>query len=156
MLNNFLDQQTITMIWNLSLAAVLGMAIGFEREHRRKPAGLRTYTLVALGAALFTVISIAVYNIFPSISGVSGYDYHLVANIVVGIGFIGGGLIFMRGGHMEGLTTAAGLWATAAVGMAAGFGLYAIAVYAAILVLFILWAMRSLENVIHKDDAPRI
>ena len=156
MLNNFLDQQTITMIWNLSLAAVLGMAIGFEREHRRKPAGLRTYTLVALGAALFTAISIAVYNIFPSISGVSGYDYHLVANIVVGIGFIGGGLIFMRGGHMEGLTTAAGLWATAAVGMAAGFGLYAIAVYAAILVLFILWAMRSLENVIHKDDAPRI
>ncbi|MDP3935087.1 MAG: MgtC/SapB family protein [Candidatus Giovannonibacteria bacterium] len=156
MLNNFLDQQTIIMIGNLSLAAVLGMAIGFEREHRRKPAGLRTYTLVALGAALFTVISIAVYHIFPSISGVSGYDYHLVANIVVGIGFIGGGLIFMRGGHMEGLTTAAGLWATAAVGMAAGFGLYAVAIYAAILVLFILWAMRSLENVIHKDDAPQI
>ena len=148
MLNNFLDQQTITMIGNLSLAAVLGMAIGFEREHRRKPAGLRTYTLVALGAALFTILSSA------SVLGTAFDPARIAANIVVGIGFIGGGLIFMKGEHMEGLTTAAGLWATAAIGMAAGFGLYAIAVYATILTLLVLWALRSLENKIHQGEGP--
>src|SRR3989338_4853805 len=109
MLNNFLDQQTITMIWNLSLAAVLGMAIGFEREHRRKPAGLRTYTLVALGAALFTILSSA------SVLGTAFDPARIAANIVVGIGFIGGGLIFMKGDHRKGLTPAAGLWPPPAV-----------------------------------------
>lgn len=146
MFNIFLDTQTIMMIENISLAAVLGMVVGFEREHRRKPAGLRTYTLVAIGAALFTILSSA------SVFGTSFDPARIAANVVVGIGFIGGGLIFMRGGHMEGLTTAAGLWATAAIGMAAGFGLSTIAVYAAILVLFVLWVMRLLENWIHKDE----
>lgn len=146
MYGDFLTTETIWMIKQLTLAAVLGMVIGFEREHRRKPAGLRTYALVALGAALFTVLSSA------SVLGTSFDPARIAANVVVGIGFIGGGLIFMRGGHMEGLTTAAGLWATAAIGMAAGFGLSAIAVYAAILVLVVLWALRFLENQIHHDE----
>src|SRR3989344_8660556 len=104
MLNNFLDQQTITMIGNLSLAAVLGMVIGFEREHRRKPAGLRTYTLVAIGAALFTIMSFAP---LAKDLGASSFDPSRIASqVVVGIGFIGGGLIFLKGDRMEGLTTA--------------------------------------------------
>ena len=148
MYNDFLTPEIIWMIKQLTLAAVLGMAIGFEREHRRKPAGLRTYTLVAIGAALFTILSSA------SVLGTSFDPTRIAANIVVGIGFIGGGLIFMKGEHMEGLTTAAGLWATAAIGMAAGFGLYAIAVYATILTLLVLWALRSLENKIHQGEGP--
>ena len=148
MYNDFLTPEIIWMIKQLTLAAVLGMAIGFEREHRRKPAGLRTYTLVAIGAALFTILSSA------SVLGTAFDPARIAANIVVGIGFIGGGLIFMRGEHMEGLTTAAGLWATAAIGMAAGFGLYAIAVYATILTLLVLWALRSLENKIHQGEGP--
>lgn len=146
MYEDFLTAETIWMIKQLTLAAVLGMVIGFEREHRRKPAGLRTYTLVALGAALFTVLSSA------SVFGTSFDPARIAANVVVGIGFIGGGLIFMRGGHMEGLTTAAGLWATAAIGMAVGFGLSAVAVYATILVLVVLWALRFLEDQIHHDE----
>ncbi|KKT57175.1 MAG: Mg2+ transporter-C (MgtC) family protein [Parcubacteria group bacterium GW2011_GWC1_45_13] len=148
MYNDFLTPEIIWMIKQLTLAAVLGMAIGFEREHRRKPAGLRTYTLVAIGAALFTILSSA------SVLGTAFDPARIAANIVVGIGFIGGGLIFMKGEHMEGLTTAAGLWATAAIGMAAGFGLYAIAVYATILTLLVLWALRSLENKIHQGEGP--
>lgn len=146
MYGDFLTAETIWMIKQLTLAAVLGMVIGFEREHRRKPAGLRTYTLVALGAALFTVLSSA------AVLGTSFDPARIAANVVVGIGFIGGGLIFMRGGHMEGLTTAAGLWATAAIGMAVGFGLSAVAIYATALVLIVLWALRFLEDQIHHDE----
>ena len=148
MYNDFLTPEIIWMIKQLTLAAVLGMAIGFEREHRRKPAGLRTYTLAAIGAELFTILSSA------SVLGTAFDPARIAANIVVGIGFIGGGLIFIKGEHMEGLTTAAGLWATAAIGMAAGFGLYAIAVYATILTLLVLWALRSLENKIHQGEGP--
>ena len=145
-----LSGETLEILYRLTLAAVLGMLIGFEREWRGKPAGLRTYMLVSIGAALFTAISIAAYGSFPSVNGVSGYDYHLVANIVVGIGFIGGGLIFLKGDKMEGLTTAAGLWVAAAIGMATGFGFYIIAVYVTLLTLFVLWVLRALENWIHR------
>lgn len=146
MSGDFLTAETIWMIKQLTLAAALGMAIGYEREHRRKPAGLRTYTIVALGAALFTILSAA------SVLGTSFDPARIAANVVVGIGFIGGGLIFLKGDRLEGLTTAAGLWVTAAIGMAAGFGLNAIAVYTTILVLFVLWVMRSFEDRIHRDS----
>ncbi len=146
-----LDPLTLQIIFRLTLAAILGMCIGFEREWRGKPAGLRTYMLVAIGAALFTSASVVLYYLFPSVNGVRGFDYHLIANIVVGIGFIGGGLIVLRGGHMEGLTTAAGLWTTAAIGMASGLGLYIIAVYTTVLVLFVLLVLRVFENRLHES-----
>jgi len=150
MYNNILDPQTLWMIGHLTLAAFLGTLIGYEREHRRKPAGLRTYTLVALGAALFTMMSFA-----PIKGGLAGFSFdpsRIASQVVVGIGFIGGGLIFMKGERLEGLTTAAGLWATAAIGMATGFGLHTIAIYATLLVLFVLWAMRMVEDHIHKEQ----
>lgn len=146
-----LDPLTLQIIYRLTLAAVLGMLIGFEREWRGKPAGLRTYMLVTIGAALFTTVSIDVYHLFPSVNGVAGYDYHLAANIVVGIGFLGGGLIMQKGEHLEGLTTAAGLWVAAAIGMAVGFGFFAIATYTTILVLLVLFGLRPFENYIHND-----
>ncbi len=150
MSNNLFDPQVLWMIGHLTLAAALGMAIGFEREHRRKPAGLRTYTLVALGAALFTILSFAP---LAKDLGASSFDPSRIASqVVVGIGFIGGGLIFLKGDRMEGLTTAAGLWTTAAIGMAAGFGLYTIAIYGTILALLVLWALRSLETKIHRGE----
>lgn len=143
---NVFSPETMQMAYQLTLAAVLGMLIGFEREHRRKPAGLRTYTLVATGAALFTILSV------ESAIGIAYFDPSRIASqVVVGIGFIGGGLILLKGDRIEGLTTAAGLWATAAVGMAIGFGFYAIAIYATILILFILWVLRLWEDLIHKN-----
>ena len=137
------------MIFQLTLSGVLGMVIGLEREHRKKPAGLRTYTLVALGATLFTTLSVSVVTTL----GVSAFDPSRIASqVVVGIGFIGGGLIFLKGERMEGLTTAAGLWATAAIGMAIGFGFYLVALYATLLVFLTLSTLRYIENKIHTDD----
>src|SRR3989338_7456924 len=109
--------ESMQMIYQLTLAAVLGMLIGFEREYRGKPAGLRTYMLVTLGATLFTIMS---YASLSGDLGRSSFDPSRIAShVVVGIGFIGGCLIFLKGERMEGVTTAAGLWAAAAIGMAA-------------------------------------
>lgn len=131
-----------TTLLNLLGAVVLGAIIGFERERSGKIAGLRTHTLVALGAALFSVTSVLLYRAFPSINGVTGYDYHLIANIIVGIGFIGAGAIMRNGDHVSGTTTAASLWIVAAIGMAAGLGFFKEALATTVLayaVLSLLW-----------------
>jgi putative Mg2+ transporter-C (MgtC) family protein len=145
-------QELETLIRILS-ATVLGAVIGYEREKAGKIAGLRTHTLVAMGAALFTVTSILLYRTFPSINGVTGYDHHIVANIIVGIGFIGAGAILRNGDRVSGTTTAATLWISAAIGMAAGFGFYKEALATTLLVygvLTMLWAWeKRLRNSIH-------
>jgi putative Mg2+ transporter-C (MgtC) family protein len=110
------------LLWRLGLALVLSSAIGVEREMRQKSAGLRTYTLVGVGSALFVLVSI--YGFSETLErGQTVLDpSRVAAQIVSGIGFIGGGLIFVRRDAVRGLTTAAGVWLTAAVGMAAGAG----------------------------------
>ncbi len=135
--------ETITMIYKITLSAALGMIIGAERQIREKPAGLRTHALVAIGSTLFTVLSFV--NFFEG----SGYSFdpsRIAAQVVVGIGFLGGGLIFLNGERARGITTAAGIWVTAAIGMAVGFGAYFVAIYGTGLVFLILWALRYLED----------
>ena len=110
------------LILRLLLAAGLGGAIGLERERAHKVAGLRTHSLVAMGSALLSLISIFLFEKYPSVNGVAGFDYHLIANIIVGIGFIGGGAILRQGSRIMGTTTAATLWLVAGVGIAAGIG----------------------------------
>ena len=116
------------LLWRLGLALVLSTAIGLERELRQKSAGLRTYTLVGLGSALFLLVS--EYGFFDELErGRVVLDpSRVAAQIVSGIGFIGGGLIFVRQDAVRGLTTAAGVWLVAAVGMAAGAGLAVLAI----------------------------
>lgn len=109
----------------LVVAAVLGAVIGLERELDDHPAGLRTFMTVAVGAALFGTISVVGFDEFETTRANTnlGIDVQRVASqVVVGIGFLGAGLIFRRGESVVNLTTAAGLWATAAVGLAAGVG----------------------------------
>lgn len=124
--------QLVSAALPLVLAAILGGILGFEREVEHKAAGIRTYALVALGSCLFTVISRLAFG------GGSFDPSRIASQIVVGVGFLGAGVIFLREGHVEGLTTAAGLWVTAAIGMAAGVGLYAIAVATTVVVLILL------------------
>lgn len=124
----------------LTVGLVLGALIGFERELHRQPAGFRTHSLVALGAALFTVVSAFGF------SGELVDPTRIAAQIVTGIGFIGAGTILQYRGHIRGLTTAASLWAVAAIGMAAGAGMYALAVIGTVLVLVILSLLDSVEN----------
>lgn len=113
----------LDIIWRLLLALVLASAIGMEREFSQKSAGLRTYTLVGLGAALFMTIS--KYGFFDVLSDPTVVldPSRVAAQIVSGIGFIGAGLIFVRRDSVRGLTTAAGVWLTAAIGAAAGASL---------------------------------
>lgn len=122
----------------LILAAVLGAIIGFQREKAGKPAGLRTHILIAMGSALFTVVSIYGF-------GSAADPSRIAAGIVTGIGFIGAGVIFrgMSGDRVMGITTAASIWITAAIGIAAGAGLYIIAAAAAIITLLVLMIPRA-------------
>jgi putative Mg2+ transporter-C (MgtC) family protein len=128
----------------LALAAALGAVIGLERELREREAGLRTHLLVALGSALFTIVSAYGFHDFlASGAAVVRTDpTRIAAQIVTGIGFLGAGAIIRQGLSVRGLTTAATLWAVAAVGMAAGAGYYSAAVMTTALVLFALYPLR--------------
>lgn len=120
----------------LVVAAVLGAAIGVEREIHAHPAGMRTHLLVSLGAAAFTVISIYVFETPPSPNGTIPTDpSRVAAQIVSGIGFLGAGAILKYGSSVRGLTTAASLWATAAVGMAAGGAAWVVAIVSTLIVV---------------------
>jgi putative Mg2+ transporter-C (MgtC) family protein len=122
----------LEIVLRILLAAVLGAIIGYQRERARKPAGLRTHILICVGAALFTVVS--AYGF-----GTMADPARIAAGIVTGIGFLGAGAIIRReGGIVEGLTTAATIWAVSAIGLAAGAGLYIVSVVTAALVTIVL------------------
>ncbi|HEY7701040.1 MAG TPA: MgtC/SapB family protein [Candidatus Limnocylindrales bacterium] len=130
----------------LLVAAVLGALVGLEREIHDHPAGMRTHLLVSLGSAGFTVLSIAA---FPAPGADPG---RIAAQIVSGIGFLGAGAILKEGATIRGLTTAASLWAVAAVGMAAGAGAWVVAVTVTGLAIVSLWPLRLVaERVIGRD-----
>src|SRR3989304_1086875 len=108
--------ENLEIFWQLTLAVLLGAAIGLERQLARKTAGMRTFALVSVGAALFSIISKYAFREFW---GLPGFDPSRIASqVVVGIGFLGAGLIILRQDKIQGLTTAAGLWVSAAIGMA--------------------------------------
>ena len=131
-----LDPQSISFISRLLLAGVLGALIGLERELRAKEAGLRTHFLVALGSALIMIVSQWGFAGSDGIQGTRGADASRVAaQIVSGIGFIGAGAIMVDKHAVHGLTTAAGIWVAAGIGMASAAGLYVLAVAATVLSL---------------------
>lgn len=119
------------MFLRLSVAALLGAAIGVERDLRRRPAGIRTSAFVCMGAALFTLLSFQLAKMY----GDTG-STRIASNLVQGIGFLGAGAILREAGGLVGLTTAATIFAEAAIGMAVGGGLYAVGAYATGLLLF--------------------
>jgi len=132
----------------LALATILGALTGIERELAKKSAGMRTFALVSLGAAFFTIISTLAFEKFPG----SNFDISKIpSQIVVGVGFIGGGLIIFYRSHLRGLTTAAGLWVAAAIGMAVGFKFYLLAIFTTfltVLVFVLFWVIE--EKIVRK------
>ncbi len=130
------------------VAAGLGAAVGIERELREHEAGLRTHMLVAVGSALFTLVSAYGFSEFFALgTRVAPVDpTRIAAQIVTGIGFLGAGAIIRQGSNVRGLTTAATLWAVAAIGLAAGAGFYGGAVATTIVVIFALWPLRILTR----------
>jgi len=148
-MENILDGATLDIVLRLFVALALGMIIGTERVWAHKTAGMRTYALVAMGSALFVIISNEMVKYYANFSGMN--PLMIVSQIVVGVGFIGAGLIFTKDSKLVGLTTATGLWVAAGIGMAAGLGLYNIALIATILTLFIFIVLWFIEKRIKKS-----
>lgn len=124
------------IIFKLALAGILGGLIGLERESLSRPAGLRTYTLVCVGSALAMIVSIDIYlQYYQTVNADPG---RIAAQVISGIGFLGAGTIMREGASVQGLTTAAGLWVVACIGLAVGAGLYVPAIATTILILFVL------------------
>ena len=127
------------MLWNLILrllaATAMGAAIGIEREYHAKEAGLRTHLLVALGSCLFMILSVYGFDFMLGHDHVSFDPSRIASQVVTGIGFIGAGTIILQKQVVRGLTTAAGLWVTAAIGLACGNGMYWIALVTTAVVL---------------------
>ena len=146
----------IKIISQLLLATFLGALIGLEREYKRKGAGLQTYSLVALGSCLFTVVSFELFNFFLLKSGISFDPSRIIQAIAIGIGFIGAGVIFRQPSGAVGLTTAAGLWTTAAIGIAVGAQLYFLAIFTALLALLILAGFGLLEEKLFEREKRKL
>jgi len=127
------------VIVRLLLAAGLGAAIGLEREIRQKPAGLRTNILIAVGSALFSLASVAMVRY-------AGTSDRIAANIVTGVGFLGGGAILRGDKSVQGMTTAATIWVNAAIGMAAGIGEFRLAIAATGITLIVLIVLPPIER----------
>jgi len=129
-------QIDLEMFFRIIFSCLLGCVIGWERErHGITSAGIRTYGAIALGSCAFGIVSIYAggVNVDPS---------RIAAQVVTGIGFLGGGIIFKEGGNITGLTTAATLWATAALGLAVSFGMYLLALLVSILMYLLLYLPR--------------
>ena len=131
---------TGVLLVRLLVAVVAGGVVGVEREMTGQPAGLRTHALVSLGAALFTAVGL-LYT--------QGDQLRTVAALATGIGFLGAGAIVRSGATVQGLTTAASLWVTAAVGLAAGSGLYVLTAGSVVLMLIVLRGFAWLKTVAH-------
>lgn len=142
-------------ILQLILAVALGGLIGLEREFLRREAGLRTFILVCLGATLFTLISLKLSESALGEIGIAYDPTRIIGQIVLGIGFLCAGLIIFRGARIEGLTTAAALWMTAAIGSTIGAGFYFLAVFATFLTILILAGFRLLEEKFLRTKAPK-
>ncbi len=133
------------MFLKMLLAMLLGGLIGTERAIlAHQSAGTRTFGLVSLGACLFIIISNYVGSIYIGVLDIQ--PLYVTGAIVTGIGFLGGGLIIFKGDALHGITTAAGLWITAGIGMSVGYGMYSVGIFATILVLIMFTGMYWLES----------
>ncbi|MHB1948869.1 MAG: MgtC/SapB family protein [Gammaproteobacteria bacterium] len=121
----------LEVVMRVLIACLLGGMIGWERERHGISAGIRTYSAIALGACVFGILSMA--------GGPSSDTTRIAGQVVTGIGFLGGGLIFREGNYVTGLTTAATLWATASVGLAISFGFYTIGTLTAVIIFLLLY-----------------
>lgn len=141
----------IEFVIRLILSSICGGLVGLERSRKRKEAGIRTHIIVALGAAMMMIVS--KYGFFDVLQyqDITLDASRLAANVVTGISFLGAGVIFVRGVSIRGLTTAAGIWATAGIGLAIGAGMYIVGIFTTILIVFIQIVM---HRHLKKFDGP--
>ncbi len=141
MLTN-IDPEFLPFVY-LIIAMLLGSAVGLERSFAGKRAGVRTFGLVSMGSCLFILIATSV---IPNITAYSFDPLRVAAGIIMGIGFLCGGVIIFKNSHVSGLTTAAGLWVSAGIGMAVGYGLLALSIFATIATLIVFTLFWFIEH----------
>lgn len=141
------DAPFLLFIIKLLLAMLLGIILGLERIHAHKTAGMRTYALVTMAATFFVVIASGFTTNEDSI-------IRMASQIIVGVGFLGAGLIIFKDGHIENLTTAAGMWMCAGIGMALGFGMFREALFVTIITFFVLGILSYVEREIRLHVFP--
>lgn len=143
----------------LACAMLVGLVIGTEREYTHRPAGMRTHILVALGACVISITGELIFHHYSAL-GSTADPARLSAQVITGVGFLGAGTILREGPTVKGLTTAASVWAVACLGIAAGFGYYALAVFGMVFIFVTLtifeWLQKILMNPNHKKSAEYI
>jgi putative Mg2+ transporter-C (MgtC) family protein len=142
----------VQSICQLFLSVFLGAIMGAEREFKKKEAGLQTHSLVALGSCFFTMIALEMVKVFSQSSEVVFDPIRIIQAIAIGIGFIGAGVIFHQPSGVVGLTTSAGLWVAAAIGIAVGIKMYYLAIFATFLSLLVLFGFGLLEQKFFGGD----
>lgn len=141
------DYQNAELLLRLVVAVVLGGIVGLERGGAKHAAGLRTHTILCLGAASVMVVSDYLVNKY----GIQHEIMRMGAQVVSGVGFLGAGNIIVNGGQVHGITTATGLWTTACVGIAVGSGNYVVAVFMVVLMMFVMLGLRSMSQKIRTE-----
>ncbi len=155
MVQTHLPQHIIAI--RLLIAAVLGGVIGLEREWNTAEAGLRTHILVAVAAALFTILAFEIFHtIGTNDTGSQADPIRAVEAVTAGIAFLGAGAIFRSGGTVQGLTTGAGMWLAGAVGLATALGYYIIALGVALLAVIVLAALRAVAHRVIRGDRGNV
>jgi putative Mg2+ transporter-C (MgtC) family protein len=161
MLDNLIvNPIALDIFYKLGAAVICGALIGTERVISHKDAGMRTYALVAMGAALFVIVSDTMLRVYTAEGFNVDNPLQIASMIVSGIGFLGAGMIIFRDSKVAGLTTASGFWVVAGIGIACGYGLYVPAFLATLIALFVfivLWHVeKHVKNVVWKEEKDSI
>lgn len=144
---------TISAIFKLCLSLILGSVVGLERKRKGQIAGVRTFALISMGATLAMLISIYVPQVYLGLK--NGDPGRIAAQVITGVGFLGAGAIIQMKGSVKGLTTAAGIWMVATIGMAVGVGMYVLSIIATALILFILVQLEKFEHKVQIGSETR-
>lgn len=145
---------SLQAVVKLCLSMVLGAVIGYERKRKGQPAGVRTFSLIAMGSTLAMLVSIYVCQEYVGLK--NGDPGRIAAQVITGVGFLGAGAIIQMKGSVKGLTTAAGIWMASIIGLAVGVGMYALSFVATLLILFVLVQLENIEHRLAMGSESRI
>ncbi len=151
---NSIEVNSVGSIYKLILSMLLGAVVGYERRRKGQTAGVRTFSLISMGATLAMLLSIYVPQEYMGLK--NGDPGRIAAQVITGIGFLGAGAIIQMKGSVRGLTTAAGIWMMAIIGMAVGLGMYLLSIFASALILFILVQLERIEKRVSRGAESRI
>lgn len=149
-----IDVNAVNASFRMLLSLVLGAAVGAERKHKGQVAGIRTFALISMGACLAMLLSIYVPQEYMGLK--NGDPGRIAAQVITGIGFLGGGAMIQQKGSVRGLTTAAGIWITAIIGMAVGVGMYLASVVCTFMIFMVIVGFNRFEHKIHLGQEMKV